>query len=179
MFFCRYVVHRVFGAAIWALVALLVLGSVYVVVSRPRLVELAAGRMGLGSGRCSTSVASFKFLVVPFSLRIFAGFPRWRVSSEFFRGRSLFFWTDALFANFAADSWSSPRTPYFPAFDAYTKNFLVASAQISSQHQLMGCLGLAGLVSSVTQHFGICRPSETKFDTLLRAHCRVGSLNQV
>ena len=40
----------------------------------------------------------------------------------------------------------------------------------------MGCLGLAGLDSGVPQHFGICRPSETKFDTLLRAHCRIGSL---
>ena len=94
-----------------------------------------------------------------------------------FSGVGAYFWTPALFANFAADSWSSPRTPYFPAFDAYTKKkILVASAQISSQRQLMGCHGSAGLGSGVPQHFGICRPSETKLDTLLRAHCRVGSL---
>ena len=43
VFFCRYAVRRIFGVAIWALVALPVPGGVYVVVSRPRLVELAAG----------------------------------------------------------------------------------------------------------------------------------------
>ena len=67
------------------------------------------------------------------------------------------------------------RTPYFLAFDAYTEFFLVASALISSSRQLMDCLGLAG-PGSGPPHFGILRPSETNYNSLLRVRCRVGSM---
>ena len=66
--------------------------------------------------------------------------------------------------------------PYFLAFDAYTEFFLVASALISSSRQHMDCrLGLAG-PGSGPPHFGIFRPSETIYNSLLRVRCRVGSM---
>ena len=93
---------------------------------------------------------------------------------EFF-GVGDLFRTGALFATFAAGPWTSPRTPHFLAFDAYTEFFLVASALISSSRQLMDCLNLAG-PGSGPPDFGIFRPSETNFYSLLRVRCRVGSL---
>ena len=134
-------------------VALLVTGCGVEVASWTLVVALATGKLGLGGGRYSTSTDSFVFLVDPFWLRIFADFPHWRVSSEFF-GVGDLFRTGALFATFAAGPWTSPRTPYFLAFDAYTEffsrrvspDFLVASAHGLSR------LSWAGVWASALPH---------------------------